>query len=44
MEGARALEDFLLLLIIVTFGTRFVNGGDDVVWSVGTILTSFRPF
>ena len=23
---------------------RFINGGDDVVWSVAAILTSFRPF
>jgi len=26
------------------FGMRFVNGGDDVVWSAVVILTSFRPF
>ena len=26
------------------FGVRFVDGGNDVVWSVATILTSFRPF
>ena len=31
VEGARAFEDFLVLLVIVTFGARFVNGGDDVV-------------
>ena len=44
MEGACTFEDFLVLLIIVTFGTRFVNGGDDVVWSAAVILTSFGPF
>ena len=26
------------------FGARFVNGGDNVVWSAAVILTSFRPF
>jgi len=40
----RAFEDFLVLLIIVMFGMRFVNGGDDVVWSATAILTSSRPF
>ena len=43
-EGAWALEDFLVLLVIVMFGARFVNGGNDVVWSTAAILTSFRPF
>ena len=23
---------------------RFINGGDDVIWSAAAILTSFRPF
>lgn len=31
VKGARAFKDFLVLLIVVTLGTRFVNGGDDVV-------------
>ena len=31
VEGAQAFEDFLVLLVIVTFGVRFVNGGDDAV-------------
>ena len=44
VEWARAFEDFLVLLIIVTFGARFINGGDDVVWSAAAILTSFGPF
>ena len=43
VEGAQAFEDFLVLLIVVTFGARFVNGGNDVVWSATTILTSFGP-
>ena len=44
VEGARAFKNFLVLLIIVTFGVRFVNGGDDVVWSAAMILTSFGSF
>ena len=31
MEGARAFEDLLVLLVVVALGTRFVNGGGDVV-------------
>ena len=44
VERARAIEDLLVLLVVVALGTRFVNGGDDVVWSAAAILTSFRPF
>ena len=44
VEVAWAFEDFLVLLIVVTFGARFINDSDDVVWSAMTILTSFRPF
>ena len=44
MEGARSFEDLLVLLVVVTLGARFVNGGDDVVWSATAILTSFGPF
>ena len=44
VEGARFFEDLLVQLVIVTLGARFVNGGDDVVWSVAVVLTSFRPF
>jgi len=44
VEGTRAFEDFLVLLVVVMFGARFVNGGDDVVWSAAVILTSFGPF
>ena len=46
MERAWAFEDLLVLLIIVALGARFVNGGDNVVWSAAAILTrsrSFRP-
>ena len=31
VEGAWAFKDFLEPLIVVMFGVRFVNGGDDVV-------------
>ena len=44
VEGARAFEDFLVLLVVVTLGARFINCGDDVVWSASVILTKFRPF
>ena len=44
VEGAWAFEDFLVLLIIVMLGARFVNGGDDVVWPTVAILASFRTF
>ena len=30
VEGARAFEDLLVLLVVVTLGMRFVNGGDEV--------------
>ena len=32
MEGARAIEDLLVLLIVVALDARFINGGDNVVW------------
>ena len=44
VEGAWAFEDFLVLLIVVMLGVRFINGGNDVVWSATVILTSFGPF
>ena len=31
VERAWAIEDLLILLVIVALGARFVNGGDDVV-------------
>ena len=40
MERARAIEDLLILLIVVALGARFIDGSDDVVWSVAAILTS----
>ena len=44
MEEARAFEDLLVLLVVVALGARFINGGDDVVWSAVVILTRFGPF
>ena len=31
MERARAVEDLLVLLVVVALGARFINNGDDVV-------------
>ena len=44
VERARGFEDLLVLLVIVALGARFVNGGDDVVWSAVAVLTRFGPF
>jgi len=44
VEGAWVIEDLLVLLVVVALGARFVNGGDDVVWSAAAILTRFGPF
>ena len=38
VERARAIEDLLVLLIVVALGLRFIDGGDDVVWLATTIL------
>ena len=41
-----AVEDLLVLLIVVALGPRFIDGGDDVVWPAAAILArlgSFRP-
>jgi len=46
VEGARAIEDLLVLLVVVALGTRFIDGSNDVVWPTAAILTrlgSFRP-
>ena len=44
VEGARAFEDFLVLLIVVALGTRFINGGDDVVWPSVAFFTRLGSF
>ena len=44
MERARAIKDLLVLLVVVTFGARFIDGSDDVVWPAVVILTRLGPF
>ena len=44
MERARAIEDLLVLLVIVALGSRLVNSGDDMVWSAAVILTRLGAF
>ena len=44
VERAWSFEDLLILLVVVELGVRFVNSGDDVVWSAAAILTRFGPF
>ena len=44
VERARAVEDLLVLLIIVALGARFIDGSNDVVWPATTILTGLGPF
>ena len=44
VERAWAFEDLLVLLVIVALGARFVNGGNDVVWSAAAILSRCGPF
>ena len=44
VEGAWALEDLLVLLIIVVLGARFINGSDNVVWPAAMILTRLGSF
>jgi len=44
MERARAIEDLLVLLIVVALGTRFIDSNDDVVWPAAVILTSLGSF
>ena len=44
MERAWAVEDLLVLFIIVVLSTRFIDGRDDVVWLTAEILTSHGSF
>ena len=44
VERVHAVEDLLVLLIIVVLGTRFINGNNDVVWLVAVILTRLGSF
>ena len=44
MERAWAVEDLLVLFIIVTLGMWLIDGSDDVVWPAAAILTSLGSF
>ena len=44
MEGAWAVEDLLVLLVIVALGARFIDGSDDVVWPTVAILARLGSF
>ena len=44
VEGARAVEDLLVLFVVVVLGARFIDGSDDVVWPAAAILTSLGSF
>ena len=44
VERAWAIEDLLVLFIVVALGTRFINGSGDVVWPATPILTSLGSF
>ena len=44
VEGARAVEDLLVLLIVVALGARLIDGSDEVVWLVAAILTWLGSF
>ena len=44
VERAWAIEDLLVLPIVVALGARFINGSDDVVWPVVVMLTRLGSF
>ena len=44
VERARAIEDLLVLLVVVVRGARFIDGGNDVVWPAATILAKLGSF
>ena len=44
MEGAWAIEDLLVLLVVVALGARLIDGSDEVVWPAAAILTGLRSF
>ena len=44
VERAQAVEDVLVLLIVVALGMRFIDSIDDVVWPAAAILTSLGSF
>ena len=44
VQGARAIEDLLVLLIIVALRTRLIDDSDEVVWPSVAILTGLGSF
>ena len=38
VKRARAVEDLLVLFVVVALGARLTNGGDDVFWPTAAIL------
>ena len=44
MERARAIEDLLVLLVVVALGARFIDGSNNVVWLAVVVLTSLGSF
>ena len=44
VEGARAVEDLLVLLVVVALGARIIDGSDKVVWPAAAILARLRSF
>ena len=44
VEGARAVEDLLVLLVIVALGARLIYITDKVVWPAAAILTWLGSF
>ena len=44
VKRAWAIEDLLVLLIVVVLGTRLIDDGDDVVWLAAMILARLGSF
>ena len=44
VEGAQAIEDLLVLLVVISLGARLIDGSDEVVWLPAVILTGLGSF
>ena len=44
VQGARAIKDLLVLLIVVTLGSWLIDVGNEVVWPAAAILTKLGSF
>ena len=44
VEGARAVEDLLVLLVVVALGVWLIDDSDKVVWPAAAILARLRSF